>query len=150
LALLVGDQRDDVDSAHLIRICLVHDLGEAIRGDIPAVEQDDRASKAAQERADLASLLTPLPSAVQSELLALWDEYEAAESAEAKLAKALDKIETLVQHTQGKNPDSFDYAFNLTYGRGETDLNAFTRELRQLIDQATEARMDSPRESGDA
>ena len=39
---------------------------------------------------------------------------------EAKLAKGLDKLETILQHTQGKNPADFDYAFNLAYGRRYT------------------------------
>ena len=74
-------------------------------------------SKGDQERRDLLQLLAPLPERMRAEIAALWDEYEAATSPEAKLAKALDKLETIMQHTQGKNPPAFDYRFNLEYGR---------------------------------
>ena len=46
------------------------------------------------------TLVEPLPEALQSEITSLWDEYEAATSREAKLAKALDKLETILQHNR--------------------------------------------------
>ncbi len=82
---------------------VVHDLGEAIRGDIPAIDQDASAPKSADERNDLVTLTAPLPPRLQDEILALRDEYEAAATPEAKVAKALDKLETILQHNQGKN-----------------------------------------------
>ena len=70
-------------------------------------------------------------------LVSLEEEYEQATTPEAKLAKAFDKLETLLQHTQGENPPDFDYAFNLDYGRKYTELNAQTRHLRAWIDEET-------------
>ena len=83
-------------------------------------------------------MLSPLPELQRSEILELWEEYEKAATPEAKLAKAFDKLETLLQHTQGKNPPDFDYAFNLDYGRKYTELNALTRQLRAWIDEETQ------------
>ncbi|MEM7260265.1 MAG: VOC family protein, partial [Pseudomonadota bacterium] len=57
---------------------------------------------------------------------------------EAALAKALDKIETLIQHNQGKNPEDFDYRFNLDYGRNYTDALELTQRLRAEIDKETQ------------
>ncbi len=85
-------------------------------------------------------LLSPLPELQRSEILELWEEYEQAATPEAKLAKAFDKLETLLQHTQGQNPPDFDYAFNLDYGRKYTELNAQTRQLRAWIDEETRKR----------
>src|SRR3954468_13009683 len=95
MAMLVQPSIPEVDFARLIKICIVHDLGEAIGGDIPAPEQARRAaagsgSKSADERRDLATLVAPLPAPQQTQILQLWDEYEAAASSEARLAKALD------------------------------------------------------------
>ena len=42
---------------------------------------------------------------------------------EARLAKGLDRLETVLQHVEGANPPDFDYAFNLGYGRGHTDVH---------------------------
>jgi HD domain len=69
-----------------------------------------------RERLDLLEILAPLPGGLRAELVALWDEYESATSAEARLAKALDKLETIMQHNRGLNPENFDYRFNLGYG----------------------------------
>jgi putative hydrolase of HD superfamily len=70
--------------------------------------------------------------------VALWDEYEAAATAEAKLAKALDKLETIMQHTQGKNPPAFDYRFNLAYGRDQTADQPLIAAVRAILDAETE------------
>lgn len=141
MAMALHPNFPDVDFARLIKICIIHDLGEAIGGDVPAPEQAGRASgKAAEERRDLLLLLAPLPAALREEITALWDEYEAARSPEAKLAKALDKLETILQHTQGQNPVGFDYRFNLTYGRQFTGDNPVLVAVRTLLDQETERR----------
>ena len=141
MAMLVRDQFPDVDFARLVRMCVIHDLGEAIGGDIPAPEQARRAaSKSGDERRDLLTLVAPLPEAVRAEIVALWDEYETAASPEARLAKGLDKLETILQHTQGANPADFDYRFNIAYGRAHTAHHPVLAELRRMLDDATEAR----------
>jgi putative hydrolases of HD superfamily len=141
MALVLHPSFPEVNFARLIKICIIHDLGEAISGDVPAPEQQMRSgSKAAGERRDLLQLIAPLPAALQEEIAGLWDEYEEARSPEAKLAKALDKLETILQHTQGKNPPSFDYRFNLTYARQFTADPPLIAALRTLLDEATEQR----------
>jgi 5'-deoxynucleotidase YfbR-like HD superfamily hydrolase len=77
---------------------------------------------------------------LREEITALWDEYEAAASPEAKLAKALDKLETILQHTQGRNPPDFDYRFNLGYGREHTAGPPLIAAIRAVLDRATEDR----------
>jgi putative hydrolases of HD superfamily len=137
IALVLEPSFPDVDIGKLLKICIVHDLGEAIGGDIPAIYQQTNAPKANQERKDLLVLLEPLPEVIKHEIIALWDEYEAATSPEARIAKALDKLETLLQHNQGANPPDFDYAFNLQYGRKFTDAVPLAAELRAIIDAET-------------
>ena len=141
MAMVLRPAFPDVDLEKLLKICIVHDLGEAIGGDIPAPEQVRRgASKSGDERRDLLQLLAPLPQAQQAEILGLWDEYESAASPEARLAKGLDKLETILQHTQGTNPPDFDYRFNIGYGRQHTDHHPVLVELRRILDEATESR----------
>lgn len=146
MALVLAPEFPAVDFAKLVKICLVHDLGEAVGGDVPAPEQARRKAaglatgKGDQERRDLLAILAPLPPALKSEIAALWDEYEAATSPEAKLAKALDKLETIMQHTQGKNPPAFDYRFNLEYGRSHTAGEPLIAAVRAILDAETEQR----------
>ncbi|HYW13465.1 MAG TPA: HD domain-containing protein [Longimicrobium sp.] len=142
MALLLKDSFSGVDFARLVQICIIHDLGEAIGGDIPAIHQVPGESKAAQERADLLQLLAPLPERMRAEITGLWDEYEAARSPEAKLAKALDKLETIMQHNQGSNPPDFDYGFNLDYGKRYTTGHPLIETLRALLDADTARRAE--------
>jgi putative hydrolases of HD superfamily len=113
-------------------------LGEAINGDVPAILQDANAPKSDQERRDLLQLTQTLPDAVRAEFLALWEEYEYATTHEARVVKALDKIETIIQHNQGANPPGFDYAFNLGYGRKFVNVHPVVTQLRAIVDEDTQ------------
>jgi putative hydrolase of HD superfamily len=135
MALTLAEELPQVDLARLLGLLLIHDLGEAVRGDIPAPLQTG--AKAEGERADLAGILALLPPAPAARLLALWDEYETAATPEARLAKALDKLETCLQHVEGANPSGFDYAFNLGYGRGFDGAHPLVDALRALVDAET-------------
>ena len=151
LAMLVAPAFPEVRVERLLRICIIHDLGEAISGDIPAPEQARLAqrgqTKAGQERRDLLELAEPLAPAQREELVALWDEYEAATTPEARLAKALDKLETILQHNQGANPPDFDYAFNLEYARAATTGEPLVERIRAILDDETKARAAGARGS---
>ena len=140
LALLVmtfADELPDVNLLKLLKICILHDLGEAIDGDIPAPMQSSTSSKNEKERADFLSLVETLPDKVRTEFVSLRDEYEAGKSPEARAAKALDKLETILQHNQGLNPDDFDYEFNLEYGKAYTNRVPIASAIRELLDIET-------------
>jgi putative hydrolase of HD superfamily len=140
MAMVFAPYVPGIDLGKLLRICVVHDLGEAIGGDISAVLQAGAPSKAEQERADLLELTTELPATLRDELVALWDEYEGATSPEARLAKGLDKLETILQHNQGAMPDGFDFRFNLGYGTRYTADEPVLQQVRAVLDADTEAR----------
>jgi putative hydrolases of HD superfamily len=137
MAMVFAPAFPEADIGRLLRICIVHDLGEAINGDIPAPQQGADGTKADAERADLLTLLEPLPEPARGEILALWDEYNAARTLEARLAKAFDKLETIQQHNQGKNPPGFDYAFNLDYGQRYTGFDPTIAAIRAILDADT-------------
>ncbi|MCA8878491.1 MAG: HD domain-containing protein [Rhodobacteraceae bacterium] len=141
LAMILEPRLPGIDMLRLLKLCIVHDLGEAVSGDVPATAQTPEDGKAARERTDLVALCAPLPVPDRAAILALWDEYDAAETSEAVLAKGLDKLETVFQHAIGANPDDFDYAFNLRYGADRTAVHPLLAELRRLADAATRARM---------
>jgi putative hydrolase of HD superfamily len=143
MAVALEEALDGVDLKRLLQLLIVHDLGEAISGDVPAPEQ--RGDKTADERADLRALLAALPPAAAARLLALWDEYNAVATPEARLAKGLDRLETVLTHVEGANPPDFDYAFNLGYGRAHTDAHPLTAALRAPIDAETARLADRPR-----
>ena len=138
-ATVLGNRFSDVDTGRLIKICVVHDLGEAIRGDVPAPQQGE--GKAKQEQKDLQFLLSVLPDRDRKRLMQLWAEYEEAQTPEARLAKGLDKMETILQHNQGDNPADFDYRFNLDYGMEHTRTPALIASIRDALDKQTRREM---------
>jgi putative hydrolase of HD superfamily len=137
MALTFAPAFPEANLSRLLQILLVHDLGEAVSGDIPAVDQAFRPDKAATERAAFVSLLAPLSNEQQRAFLGLYDEYEAAQTLEARLAKGLDKLETILQHTQGANPRGFDHAFNLGYGQAHTLAHPTLAAIRERLDAET-------------
>lgn len=136
MALVLEEAFPGIDIAQLLKMCVLHDLGEAIGGDISATLQPPE-GKADQERRDLIQLLQPLPERTRDAILRLWDEYESGATLEARIAKALDKLETIMQHNQGQNPPTFDYRFNLDYGRRYTVADGVIAEIRRLLDEET-------------
>jgi putative hydrolase of HD superfamily len=142
LALAFEDQLAGVDMLRLLKLCILHDLGEAIHGDIPAIAQVDREAKRRQEREDMQQLTAPLDGLLREQVLTLWEEYDSGGSPEAQLVKALDKLETVLQHNQGSNPPGFDYGFNLGYGQQYTAAHPVTAAIRAVLDRDTQARME--------
>ena len=141
MAIVFEDALPPADFLKVLKMCVIHDLGEAIHGDVPAIHQEAHAGKSARERDDLLMLTKPLDEPLRGHILALWDEYESASSAEARTVKALDKLETILQHNQGDNAPDFDYGFNLSYGRQYTSASPLFEALRALVDEDTSRNM---------
>jgi len=144
MAVALAEEIGPVDRLRLLELLILHDLGEAISGDVPAPMQGAgagaAAGKIAVERADVARLIEGLPAPAAARLAALWEEAAAATTPEARLAKALDRLETVLQHTEGANSPDFDYAFNLDYGRAITDAEPLVAALRAPVDAETARR----------
>ena len=140
LVILLADDLDSVDLARLLQLCLVHDLAEAITGDVPAPCQAADDGRKKRERDALRQLCAPLPQDLRQRILALSAEYDEGSSPESLVAKGLDKIETMLQHLVGANPPGFDYRFNLGYGRQYTAGHPVLDTVRAILDDETERR----------
>jgi putative hydrolase of HD superfamily len=97
LALMVGDIHADMDRGRVLAIALLHDIAEALVGDLPFSARRLFGAEAKQqaERRAMIELLEGLPQA--DEYLALWEEYVEGSSREARLVKQLDRVEMLAQ-----------------------------------------------------
>ena len=137
LAAVLTGERPELDMQRVVLMCLIHDLGEAFDGDVPAIAQTAPGVKAASELAAMERLTRLLPPEAGAPIREIWEEYEACQTPEARWVKALDKAETIIQHNQGANPAGFDYAFNLTYGSEYFDDGALLSDLRLLLDEET-------------
>ncbi len=104
LLMLLEEEFDYIDINKAIKMSLVHDLGELYDGDISAVLQTDDNIKLDIEERAMKRMLTTLPESISKNIYDLWCEYNSCSTKEAKLVKAMDKLETIVQHNQGNNP----------------------------------------------
>lgn len=136
-AAVLSDEFPGLDIQKTIVMCLVHDLGELYSGDISAVENPNPDVKFSNELSAVQSVTALLPETARKRILDIFLEYEQNETPEAKLVKALDKAETIIQHNQGDNPKDFNYHFNLQYGKEHFTQNELLTELRTLIDKDT-------------
>lgn len=142
MAYLMKDEFPDVDIAKVIVMGLVHDLGEAVTGDIPAFVKTgaDR-----EVEADAVSgLMSHLPEQQSAELTELFAEMEALETDEAKLYKSLDKLEALIQHNEADLATwlPLEYDLQMVYGTKECSFSEYTKALRDAV------REDSRRKAG--
>lgn len=89
---------EDIDISKVILMCLIHDVVEIEAGDTYAY--DEEAKKSQREREEFAKkhIFGMLPSDQGRELEALFDEFEAQETAEARFAKAMDNLQPVLLH----------------------------------------------------
>lgn len=149
LAALVSDEFPGIDREKLLLLCLFHDIGEAFTGDIPAFEKT--AAHEAAEQSVVEAWLASLPDGIRLWLTALWREFEAQESREARLAKALDKMETLIQHNEA-SIDTWlpvEYELNFTYGQAQTDGDPYLSALRAAVNQVTREKIEQARRASE-
>ncbi|WP_237467893.1 HD domain-containing protein [Vibrio stylophorae] len=93
MALLLAEHANEaVDISRVVKMLLIHDVVEIDAGDVIVYDEAAQAEQAIKEQAAAKRLFAMLPSEQGSELLQLWHEFEAAESAEAKFAKAMDRF----------------------------------------------------------
>ena len=98
MAYFMKDAFPGMDMNKVILMCLFHDMGEAFTGDIPAFQKTKEDSR--REDDVIAEWIRTLPAPYDQELGSLFDEMNKLETEEAKLYKALDKMEAVIQHNE--------------------------------------------------
>jgi len=89
---------EPVDLTRALKMLIVHDLVEIDAGDTFAYDTAGNASKSARERAAADRLFSLLPADLAQELRALWDEFEAHATPDARFANAVDRIQPFLQN----------------------------------------------------
>ena len=137
MALLLRREFPDLDPDRVIRMCLIHDLGECFTGDIPSFHK----TAGDQEREDrlLRSWVSSLPPEAGGELSPLLDEMDALETGEARLYRALDKLEAVIQHNESplETWSALEYTLNLTYGEETVGFSPWLTGLREQLRRDT-------------
>ena len=148
MAMLMADEFPDADMDKVIRMCLVHDIGEAITGDIPTFVKTD-ADRAVEGR-EVEALIGGLPEPWPGTLGALFAEMEAQQTLEAKLCKALDRMEAIQSHNES-DPATWlplEYELNLTYGEANAAFHPYLKSLRAEMRRETEAIIEDAKRRG--
>lgn len=96
--VLAGHAKEAFDQGHALRLILVHDLVEIDAGDTFHYDASGHASKEAKERIAADRLFSLLPAGQAGEIRALWDEFEADATPEARAARSLDRLQPILQN----------------------------------------------------
>ena len=136
-ALFLRDEFPALDMDRVIRMCLIHDLGECFTGDIPSFLKSGGDEE--RERSALETWVASLPAPYSVELKTLYAEMDALETDEARLYKALDKLEAVIQHNESDIATWLprEYELNLTYADENVAFSDYLKRLREEIRRET-------------
>ena len=116
MAYFLRDEFPEADMDKVIKMLLIHDLGESFTGDIPSFRKTEE-NETTEEKL-LYNWVASLPQPYAAEMRALYEEMAARETTEAKIYKAIDNFEAVIQHNESPLstwiPD--EYELNRTYG----------------------------------
>lgn len=96
--VLAGYAPAGIDLLSVLRMILVHDLVEIDAGDTFLYDDAHAASKLDRELAAADRLFGMLDEPIRGELRGAWDEFEAGVSPEARFARALDRLQPMLQN----------------------------------------------------
>ena len=101
---------EPVDLARVMMMCLIHDIVEIDAGDTYAYDFEAKKSQKEREKAAKERIFSILPDDQKEELTVLFDEFEAAETADAKFARAMDNFQPLILNTSNGGGDWKEHA----------------------------------------
>lgn len=142
MAYFMKDEFPEADIDKVIRMCLIHDLGECFTGDIPSFLKTP-ADEDREERL-LDQWVSTLPEPYRAEMRGLYEEMAARETREARIYKALDNLEAVIQHNESDLAtwSENEYELNLTYGSDKAAFSPYLRGLREAVREETAEKLE--------
>lgn len=133
MAFFIKDEFPEADMDKVIKMCIIHDLGEAFTGDIPTFEKT--AANEKTEEMLLSAWLNTLPENHRNEMAALYSEMSERTTLEAKIFKAIDSLEALIQHNISDLSTWIpkEYELNKTYADDKVEFSDYLKQLREEI-----------------
>jgi len=143
LAFFVRDQFPEADMYKVIRMCLIHDLGEAFTGDIPSFNKTDADEKKEEEL--LTDWVKSLPEPYAQEMQELYQEMAERKTLEAKIYKAMDGLEAVIQHNISDLSTWIprEYELNMTYADDKMAFSEYLKALREEIREDTKKKIEN-------
>ena len=141
MAFFVKDEFPEADMDKVIKMCIIHDLGEAFTGDIPTFEKTEANEKTEEKL--LHEWVETLPENYRTEMTALYEEMAKRETIEAKIYKAIDGLEALIQHNISDLSTWIprEYDLNMTYADDKVAFSEYLKGLREEVRRDTLAKL---------
>lgn len=143
MAMLLSREPEfaQTDMNKVIRMCLIHDLGEAFTGDIPSFEKTT--SDESREDAYFLDWVNSFPDAQKDEWICLLREMADLQTKEAKTYKALDKLEAVISHNESDLSTwlPLEYDLQLVYGKEQVQFSKYLKALSRHIDTWTKQKI---------
>ena len=143
MAMLLEKEFPQADMNKVIKMILIHDLGEAFTGDIPCFEKSSNDEK--KESRVLDDWVQTFPEPERTRWLELYAEMNALETQEAKIYKALDKMEAVIQHDESDLSTwlPLEYELQFKYGTENVQFSEYMKNLKAEIDKITQNKIAS-------
>lgn len=137
MAMLVSDAFPQLDMNKVLKMCVIHDLGESFTGDIPAF--DKNTNHRAEEQRLLNDWVNGFPEPARTQFQNLLTEMSAMNTDEARLYKALDNLEAVIQHNESDISTwlPLEYDLQLTYGADKVGFSPYLKQLKAELDNWT-------------
>lgn len=148
MAFLMKEEFPNVDMDKVIRMCIIHDLGEAFTGDIPVFNKTAADEK--REEAMLYNWVRSLPKKKADEMLVLYQEMEERQTPEAKLYKCIDGLEAVIQHNFSDISTWLpnEYTLNQTYAQDRVGFSPYLTALREEMRKDTLQKIEDSKADG--
>ncbi|MBE5957160.1 MAG: HD domain-containing protein [Lachnospiraceae bacterium] len=146
MAFFLRDEFPEADMDKVIRMIIIHDLGEAFTGDIPTFDKTEANEKTEEDL--LYGWVKSLPAPHADEMLSLYEEMAARETLEAKIYKAIDSMEAVIQHNISNIATWIprEYELNVTYGDDKVAFSEYLNGLREEIRKDTLKKIEDARQ----
>lgn len=127
---------EEVDIAKVMLMCLIHDIVEIDAGDTYAYDAEGLATQKAREDAAKERIYSLLPNDQKEELIALFDEFEEYQTAEAKFARAMDNLQPLILNNSNNGGDWKEHGVTSeTIYKRQQKTKLGSEKLYQVTDQ---------------
>ncbi len=142
MAMFLQDEFPEADMHKVMEMCLIHDLGECFTGDIPTFLKTG--ADEVREEQLLSDWVSSLPEPYSAKLHALYEEMDAQQTQEAKIYKALDKLEAVLQHNESplSTWEPHEYDLNMTYGFDQAAFSPYLTKLREQMQVDTKKKIE--------
>lgn len=127
---------EKIDIAKVMIMCLIHDIVEIDAGDTYAYDEDGKKTQKAREEAAKNRIFSILPEDQRINLSSIFDEFEKAETPEAKFVRAMDNLQPLMLNNSNNGGDWKDHGVNSEqiYDRQKSTKNG-SEKLYELTDK---------------